>query len=62
MSLFTNVALNKLNQLIERKGFRKIIDIDEDYITVQFGDKQHARISRMGKVIWYSTWMPVRSE
>jgi hypothetical protein len=49
---FTRIALQKLNELLSRKGFIKITSVDDTGITIKYEDRVCA-ISSYGKVEWF---------
>ena len=50
--MFISVAVRKLNDLLQRKGFISVIAIKDDEITIKFTDRVCV-ISSFGKVDWF---------
>lgn len=51
MIKFIPVALNKLNELIKRRGFIMISSIEDDVITIEYTDRK-CTITSFGNVKW----------
>lgn len=49
---FTRIALQKLNELLQRRGFIKIIGVEDDGVTILFEDRTCA-ISAFGNIEWF---------
>ena len=49
---FTRIALQKLNELLCRRGFIKIIGVEYDCVTIVFEDRT-CSISAFGNVKWF---------
>lgn len=50
--MFTRIALQKLNELLQRKGFLTVIAVKADEVTISFTDRI-CTISSFGNVKWF---------
>jgi hypothetical protein len=50
--MFTRIAVQKLNDLLQRKGFVGVVAVRDDEITIKFTDRICV-ISSFAKVDWF---------